>query len=367
MDSSFEPDEKRKRILNILLEIQNEIHKNPTIVSDNIFFMLEALCSLVYRWRESHGAEGWSKKVLDLPPIQQTVMEGGFQTLEPFFQKRQLGGGWSAPVVEEEEDKEEREDILQKSYTGLSNHVRGVRIQWNEIQNALGIVNPESNESTDGALGFINLLVEEIRIWILLIRPFDNESYRFFLSLSQALLDTVQGKTKEAMLTSLGLIDKNGKMMTTLSNFILNIAQLKSNKLKRELGLDISKNTKAAFSSFLLWAFSLFAPESIKYTVRNSFAHILHASEKEYDNEIPGYTELQEIFQNKDVTCDPRFTQWMKPINTLFTLRLALDLADIPTTDSDIKSVCEARLRGGNRAKTMKRNQKKNKRKTRRQ
>jgi hypothetical protein len=52
----------------------------------------------------------------------------------------------------------------------------------------------------------------------------------------------------------------------------------------------------------------------------------------------------------------------MKPISEVFSLRLAFDLAGIPTTDSEIASVCEAKLRRGARnlnAKTMKAQQEK--------
>jgi hypothetical protein len=40
-----------------------------------MFQMLEGICSLVYRWREAKGTDGWSKRVLDLPGQQQKVLE----------------------------------------------------------------------------------------------------------------------------------------------------------------------------------------------------------------------------------------------------------------------------------------------------
>lgn len=373
----MELETKQQRLLGILQEIQNEIHKQPEVIPDHMFQMLEGVCSLVYRWREQKGTEGWSKRVVDLPVTQQKVLEGGFQTLDGFFLKEQLGGGWAPQVAGATEYVQQ--PSLDEGYEAMKEYIRKVGTQWNQVQQALGIVNPESQEPMDGILGFVSLFIEGIRIWIVL-NPMDSESYRFFFSVSQAMLDAVRGNLKEAMLSLLGIIDQQGLMVSVLGRFMIGLAAMKSTKFKSEVSVDIYKSTKTMLTSFLLWCFSLFAPDATKQAIRDSLAQIEElAAEDSIDisnikkkfstaatkaglsaDIVPGMADLQrlqEIFEKKEITCSPHFKQLIKPISEVFSLRLAFDLAGIPTTDSEIASVCEAKLRGGARklrAKTMK-------------
>lgn len=365
----MESDSKQQRILGILQEIQTEIEKHPQAIPDHMFHLLEGICALVYRWREGMGVDGWSKKVIDLPMEQQKILEGGFQTLDGFFYKEQLGGGW-APQSAGAEDKEYiHQASLNDGYYGLIDHIKKVGTQWSQVQQALGVVNPETDTPIDGVLGFVGLLIEGIRIWIAL-NPIDSESYRFFFSVSQALLDAVRGNTKQALLSSLGIIDQRGLMLSVLGRFMLTLAAMRSNKLKAELSLDIYKTTKTALSAFLLWAFSLLAPDATKAAIRDSLAQIedlakedninISSIKKKFETAatkaglrsdmIPGMADLQQlqdIFQKKEITCSPRFKELLKPISEVFSLRLAFDLAGIPTTDSEIATICEAKLKGG--------------------
>lgn len=383
-----ESKQKQQRILGILQEIQTEIHTHPETIPDHMFQMLEGICSLVYRWREAHGKDGWSKRVLDLPETQQKVLEGGFQTLDGFFYQNQLGGGW-APIVQKGAAVEYVvQPSLDEGYTAVLNYMKQVGMQWNQVQQALGIVNPETQEPMDGVLGFVSLFIEVIRVWIML-NPMDSETYRFFFSVSQGMLDAVRGDLKQALLSMLGVIDQRGLMLSVLGRFMITLAAMKSTKFKSEATLDIYKSTKTIVTTFLLWSFSLFAPDTVKQAISDSFTQIEDLAKEDNINisnikkkfidasakaglrndMIPGFADLQrlqEIFQKKDITCSPHFKQLMKPISEVFSLRLAFDLAGIPTTDSEIASVCEAKLKGrGARnlnAKTMKVKQEEKKR-----
>jgi hypothetical protein len=159
-------------------------------------------------------------------------------------------------------------------------------------------------------------------------------------------------------------------MVSVLGRFMVSLATMKSMKFKSEVSLDIYKSTKTIVSTFLLWSFSLFAPDAVKQAISDSFTQIEGLAKEDNINisnikkkftdasakaglrtdMIPGFADLQrlqEIFQKKNITCSPHFKQLMKPISEVFSLRLAFDLAGIPTTDSEIASVCEAKLRGG--------------------
>lgn len=390
----MEYDPKKQRVLQTLQEVENEIEKNPEMIPEHMFEMIESICSLFYRWRESQGAEGWSNKAITLPSDQQKVLEGGFRRMDGYFYQQQLGGGWSnaTSVVTGGADKEYvKATSLDDTYYSTLAYFKNIAEQWGQVSESLGIVKPESKKPFDGALGFLSLVVEGLRIWIA-FNPMDEQSYRFFLSVTQALLDAVRGNMKQAVLSTLGILDEQGYMLSILGRFIVNISEMKSIELQKEISFDIYKTSKTVLASFLLWSFSFFAPGLVKQTIRDSLAQIEElAKEDNIDisdiknsfvkasqaanlsgDIIPGFADLQrlqEIFQKKEITCNPHFKQLMKPVGEVFTLRLAFDLAGIPTTDSEIASVCEAKLKGGVRklrAKTMKALEQKRKRKTRR-
>lgn len=386
--------QKQQRIIGILQDIQTQIHTHPEIIPDHMFQLLEGICSLVYRWREAQGKDGWSTQVLDLPSRQQTVLEGGFQTLDGFFNQHQLGGGWAPSVQTGAGVEYTSQPSLDEGYSSVLEYMKQVGLQWNQIQQALGIVNPETQEPMDGVLGFVSLFIEGIRIWIML-HPMDSETYRFFFSVSQGMLDAVRGDLKQALLSMLGIIDQQGLMVSVLGRFMVSLAAMKSMKFKSDMSLDIYKSTKTIVTTFLLWSFSLFAPDMVKQSIADSLTQVEElATEDTIDistikkkfieasanaglrtDRIPGFADLQrlqEIFQKKDITCSPQFKQLMKPISQVFSLRLAFDLAGIPTTDSEIASVCEAKLKGGVRrlkrhakASTMKHHIRISKKKTR--
>lgn len=365
----MEYDPKKQRVLQTLQEVENELQKNPEMIPEHMFQMIESICSLFYRWRESQGSDGWSTKAITLPTEQQKVLEGGFRTMDGFFQKQQIGGGWFSNGGADGDKEYVKATSLDDTYYSTLDYFKKVSEQWGQVSESLGIVKPESDRPFDGALGFLSLIVEGLRIWIA-FNPMDEQSYRFFLSVTQALLDAVRGNMKQAVLSTLGILDEQGYMLSILGRFIINISEMKSIEFKKEVSFDIYKTSKTVLASFLLWCFSFFAPGLVKQTIRDSITQIeelakednidisdiktkfLKASQKaNLSTEIiPGYADLQrlqEIFQKPEITCNPHFKQLMKPVGEVFTLRLAFDLVGIPTTDSEIASVCEAKLKGG--------------------
>jgi hypothetical protein len=364
--------EKRQKILDILSEVEQELEKHPETIPEHVFQTLEGFCKLVYTWKHSPEKTGWTTKLSQFSPSESKVIESRFQDFNS-----QVGGG-------PEEDKQ-----FSKLFADFQKILGDVGTQWREITTSLGIIatneikkilpneipSLEEVQKKKGAqqnaseliFTFISAMVETLRIWVA-YSFIDSTTYRIFLSFSQALLDTVRGNVRQAIFSSLGLFGKGGFYISILTRFVLNVIETITPQLREQLEFDVYRNMKSLTAGGLLWGYYTFAPFTLKYNINQVFKEIQEIAKKEdisltpftkqikksAKNEeftlpdmpietMPTYDDLQTLgtlLREQDIACQPTFKKLIKPLRSVFTLRLILDLFDIPTGDVEIDDLC---------------------------
>lgn len=376
--------QKRQKILDTLNEIENELQEHPETIPDHVFRVLEGICKMVYLWKYSQQKKGWSRRLGYFTPEESEIVESRFEDLE-----NQAGGG-------AEEDKAFAEQYKQFEYI-----LGQVGTQWREIVSALGVVttntinnavtkmkpylpkemaegdipsiqeirsNPKARkEISESILSFFSAIVETLRIWVA-YSFIDSTNYRIFLSFSQSILDTLRGQTRQALISSIGLFGHHGYYISILTRFLLNIIETVSPDLPAQIEMNMYKNMKTLTASGLLWAYYTFAPITLKFTINQIFEEIkkmakedniditpltgkIKAAAKNQNiilpaiplENIPSYEDLQSLgslLQNPDIACQPSFKKLIHPLRSIFTLRLTLDLLNIPTGQAELEDLC---------------------------
>ena len=372
--------EKRQKILDILLEIEKELEKHPETIPDHVFQSLEGFCKLIYAWKYSEKKPGWTKPLGYFTPEDGAVVESRFEDFNT-----QDGGG---PT----EDKQFAEEYKQFQTT-----LEGVSEQWRELVSVLGVITTNTlekavktvkntlsiddsllnsdisgkfsrkKEASNIILAFFSTLLESLRIWVA-FSYIDSTTYRILLSFSQIILDTVRGNVRHALISSLGIFGQHGFYISILTKFLLNIIETISPELPKQIELDIYKNIKTLSSAGLLWGYYTFAPLTLKYNINQVFEEVKKiakeedigldslttqikktAKEKEIEvpdiplDTVPNYEDIQllaSLLGNPEIACLPSFKKLIFPLRSVFTLRLTLDLLNVPTGQAELEDLC---------------------------
>ena len=394
--------EKRQKILDILVQIERELQKHPETIPDHVFQTLEAFCKMIYVWKTSGQTGGWTKPLDYFVPEDGKLVEGRFRD---FDVQGQTGG---ANI---------QDDQFGKDFKELQKNLNAIGVQWREIMSALGVVTtntiekaiesakdylPEETPSlkeiqskpsaqkqmSSTILSFFSTLIESLRIWVA-YSSIDSITYRVLLSFSQTLLDTVRGNIRQALISSLGLFGEHGYYMSILTRFVINIIEMISPELPKQIEMDIYKNIKTMTAAILLWGYYTFAPLTLKYNINilfdevkkianqeeislDSLASKIKQQAKEEDislpdlplDAMPSYEDillLGSLLQNTEIACLPSFKKLIYPLRSVFTLRLTLDLLNVPTGQAEIEDLCSHKKnttrksqKGGRKRKTRK-------------
>ena len=279
---------KRETILQILNEVEEELQKNPETIPEHVFQTLEGFCKLIYSWKHSNGGEnGWTKPLGYFSAEESKILENRFSDFN------QSGGG-----PEEDSDFKNLFGQFQKL-------VGDIGTQWKEISSSLGIIAtntiqnaikkiPAEYKSLDGIRSdtlvqkkassdiflFFSTVVESLRLWVA-IAEIDSTTYRIFLSLSQAILDTIRGNIRQAIFSSIGLFGKGGYYISVVTHFLVSIIEFVSPDLRLQMEFDIYKNIKTLSASGLLWTYYTFAPETLKYNINSVFQEVQKIAKEE--------------------------------------------------------------------------------------
>jgi len=259
-----------------------------------------------------------------------------------------------------------------------------------EMPTLQSVRNEKPAQQTGSELMFLFLsgLVEGLRIWVA-YSLIDSSTYRILLSFSQGLLDTVRGNVRQAILSSIGLFGKQGYYLSILTRFIINIIETISPNLRSQMEFDVYKNMKSLTAAGLLWFYYVFAPQNLKYNINLVFRELQEIAKKEEISLGPLQTEIQKsakeqqiqlpeiplentpsyddlqvlgtLLKQPEITCLPSFQKLIAPVRSVFTLRMILDLFDIPTGQIEIEDLC---MKKG--TQTRKASQKGGRKKTRR-
>jgi hypothetical protein len=367
----MEINQKRQTIFKILDEIEEELQKHPDTIPEHVFHTLEGICKMVYAWKHpGEGKDGWSRKLGYFSPEESKILEAKFEGFS------QTGG-----ATEEAEFK--------KLFSQFQSLVGDIGTQWKEITSSLGIIatntlqkyvpldsksleeirtNPETQRNASGQiLLFFSGLVEALRLWVAM-SSVDSATYRVFLSLSQGILDMIRGDVRQAIFSSIGLFGQGGYYISVITHFFVSVIEFVSPDLRSQMEFDIYKNLKTLSAAGLLWSYYTFAPETLKYNINSVFREIqdlgkqegislgrLEAEVRKVAKQqnlelpdipltlVPSYEDLQTfgtLLKQPEIACLPIFQKLLVPLRSVFTLRLTLDLFDIPTGQIELEDLC---------------------------
>lgn len=367
--------QKRQNILDVLHEIEEELQKHPDTIPEHVFKTMEAFCQFVYASHHSSEKTGWSRKLGSFAPGENKILEHQFS---------QLGGA--------EADEAEADSQFEQQYKEFTKILEDIAKQWRQISHSLGIIatqklqsfvgiekdgkllldkirteQPVRQQVSETMLTFFSVFLETIRIWVA-YGAMDSSLYRFLLSLSQTFLDAIRGNTRQSLMSSIGLLGRHGYYLSVGGRLLLNMIESISPDLRGQVEFDVYKNIKTLTAGVLLWFYSVFAPETLQYNINQVFKEIREFARKEeialddFQESIekgaaaenlelpdlplkalPTYSDLQalgELLKMPEVVCTPSFQKLMEPIRKVFTLRVVLDLFNIPTGQIEMEDLC---------------------------
>ena len=399
----------RQQLSALLEQAAQEVEKNPDSVPDHIYKTFEAICSVFYAWRHSNGREGWASGLQgkDGPLFSESegkFVEESFGTMAEFLKSRDLGhvqkgGALPAdfpPVIPTpnfampaDMQIDPKDVSLDAAYFALQKKLSDYDIQWKEISDALGVV--ETVQSGPDIRGIVSVppvippipyviprrtilplasyAVEMLRLWLTVL-PGDSSTFRFITSLLQFTLDTIRGDFKQAMLSLMGLFNKTGMGISVAGRFFVNLAELVSPDLRRQLSLNIYRSTKSLLIGSVLWMFATFAPDALRASMEEFFDKI-RQSVVEFNQKmdaagaqvqqaaatagvevkmkhlseagVPSLDDIQNLqmmIRIPEIACSTEMRQIIEPMIANPPLRLVLDLMNLPTTPEDVEETC---------------------------
>ena len=381
MDTEEQIQEKIKEAYALL---ETESHELP----DRLYKGIEGVSSLFLAWKKSDGAPGWSQTLVDLDqkPLftkeESSHIERSFDSLKPLFFERQQGGG--LPPIDP------KDISIDKLYHSIFDTLDKYDEQYREITDQLGIV--KAIETTDkkgvvmlpfvppipvpyyilgkAILPFLNAILEFLRLAVS-NTLLDVPSLRILLSIAIAFLDLLRGEWKNAVLSLFGVISASGATLGFVGKLVRNAWLLISPDLQKQLRDDIFKSSKSMMVGFLIWSFTVFSPDLLRFTVDQAFDKmrvlVEEFNQKSGDLEekaqevsskmglqvkfpklpldmIPSIDDiqtLQSLVQVPELYCSPEFQKIIAPLLLIPPLRLLLELLNIPTIEEDIATTCK--------------------------
>ena len=376
MDTEEQIQQKIKEAYALL---ETESHELP----DRLYKGIEGISSLFLAWKKHEGDPGWSQTLVDLDqkPLfnkeESSHIERSFEALKPLFFERQYGG--ALPPIDP------KDISIDKLYHSIFDTLDKYDEQYREITDQLGIV--KAIETTDkrgvfllpfvppipvpyyilgkAILPFLNAILEFLRIAVS-NTLLDVPSLRILLSIAIAFLDLLRGEWKNAVLSLFGVISASGATLGFAGKLIRNAWLLISPDLQKQLRDDIFKSSKSMMAGFLIWSFTIFSPDLLRFTVDQAFdkmrVMVEEFNKKSGDLEekaqevsskmglqvkfpklpldmIPSIDDiqtLQSLVQVPELYCSPEFQKIIAPLLLIPPLRLLLELLNIPTTEEDM-------------------------------
>ena len=388
--------EDRQRLSALLEQAASEVEKNPDSVPDHIYKTFEAMCSVFYVWRNSKGKKGWSQKLQgkDGPLFDESegkFVEDSFDSVASFLESHDLGHGQKGgalpegfpPIIPTSEFgmpsdmKIDPKDVsIDAAYFALQKKLEEYDIQWKEISDSLGIL--KSVQGGPDIRGLIttpppippipyviprrsilplaSYVVEMLRLWLTVL-PGDSSTFRFITSLLQFVLDTIRGNFKQAMLSLMGLFNKTGMGVSVVGRFFVNVAELASPDLRKQLSLNVFRTTKSLLVGSVLWMFATFAKIRESVTEFNQKMDAAGAQVQQAataagvevkmkhiaEEGVPSLDDIQNLqmmIRIPEVACSTEVRKIIDPLIAIPPLRLVLDLMNIPTAADDIEATC---------------------------
>ncbi len=216
----------------------------------------------------------------------------------------------------------------------------------------------------------IGLIIETVRI-VYSVGPMSNDITRKVLSLVLGLIDFLKGDWKQAILSMIGFFGEAPLVAGLIGKVLLNLLDLIAPDIQERMAMDVYQSGKSMCIGFLLWGFANFAPDFARASARVQFDAIkkivTDANGKIDDieasmqksvgpaglelklNDIPedfvptfdDMQNLQAIVRQPGIYCSKEFQESIEPLRKIPTMRLILELMNIPTDPQTLEFECK--------------------------
>ena len=377
-----------------ILHNKNQAEEIP----ERLWNALEGISSIVLAYKKSNGASGWSEKLvnLDNKPLftepERVILENSMK------QFHQEGGaefsdvktGTTSSLVMQTPRINPEDISIDKIYHTIDTTLNQYDDQWREIAGSLGIVKAIEAQDYKGVvvlpfvppipvpyyilgkaiLPFLNVLLEFIRIAVS-NTVWDVPTARVLLSIAVAILDLLRGEWKNAVLTLLGTYSSNAAVAGFGLKMVHSAYLFIAPDLQKQLKDTIYRSSKSMTVGFLLWSFTCFAPDFVRFAADQSFEKLrgivagMNDKIQAAEDQAQGVAEaagvkvtfpkipltmvpsmddiqnLQTIARVPEVYCSPEVQDILQPLLLIPPLRLAIELLNIPTVEEDVTSMCK--------------------------
>ena len=219
-------------------------------------------------------------------------------------------------------------------------------------------------------LPVLNSILEACRL-LVITNKFDNPMLRKILSIVLAIFDVSRGEWRDGIMSLLGVINREA-LLTGLviktTRFIYNFI---SPDIQNKLQSDLYAGGKSMFIGGWLWLLSVAAPDFVRASINDLFNSSKEALEEwkktlepmqqkarelgkaeGFDvkfpdiplNAVPSFADiqnLQSILHQKEVTCNPMFQAKLQPAMQIPSVRILLELLNIPITPEATAEFCK--------------------------
>ena len=378
-----------------ILHNKNQAEEIP----DRLWNALEGISSIILAHKKSKGASGWSKNLVNLEgkPLftsnEQVVLETSMKNFDQVQEGGELSNvktGATSSLVTGVPTINPEDISIDKIYHTIDNTLNKYDDQWREISGSLGIVKAVEAQDYKGAfiipfvppipvpyyvLGkaifpFLNVLLEFMRIAVS-DTIWDVPTARILLSLAISILDLLRGEWKNAVLSLLGTYSSNAALTSFGLKLIHNAYLFIAPDLQKQLKDTLFRSTKSMTVGFLLWSFTCFAPDFVRFAADQSFSKLrdivtemndkIQAAEDQAQSvaeaagvkvnfpkvpldvvpSIDDIQNLQTIARVPEIYCSREVQDILQPLLLIPPLRLAIELLNIPTVEEDITSMCK--------------------------
>jgi hypothetical protein len=387
---------------------------NPAKLQENIYECLEHLCSFLLAYRQGKGAKGWVGNfvgesgqpvfsVEEQAMIEKTL-EGGGKWLDALFEEEpvvaqpQKGGAAlpklmpggsiisrlpSAPITGDDVS-------MDKAFHRVLGAIDSVDTYWNRfsrespgiykffMEKSVGTPEikkygiPSFTLPLTAILTFLTTALEIVRV-MYSTGPLENPQIRYITTAVLLIDDMIQGNWRQMILTSMGFINPTGVYAGAIGRLFVGAWLLINPELRSRLSLDVYKSTKSLFIGFLVWAFSIFAPSTLKTKLDKEVFEPIREKTAGIEEKLKAFQEssnkkliptgyqmhvdlkfisalskisvedlqnIQSLIHWKQFVCSKEIQDVLEPLYNSPVTRIIVELLGIPTYEEDIDDHC---------------------------
>lgn len=355
----------------------------------HLYTFVHNLSTILLCWRSSTGEEGWAtgckgannKELFtadEAAQIEQLFLKAGpvIQSMFSDQKWQQRGGDITDGLQKQAEFSINPEDIsIDRIYRRFSNYMSRIDEQNRELAHMIGPLAITSSMKMDPSIPIpippfriqmpanaivplLNGVLEILRIIFTFAFPVD--VLRKLLTVFQAGFDVARGEWKYAIFTLMGLFGSAPLLIGVVLKLLRDAWLFISPQIREQIQDDMFYASKSFFAGFLLWSFSVFAPDFIRTPIETVIAPVKELIESVNDkidsleekaksagkplgldvifaripkDTVPSFQNIQQIqriVQQPEIFCNPQVQSIMEPFMQIPPLRLAFELLNIP-------------------------------------